>query len=108
MEKKDLEKMTVTKLREEAMKHPEEIQGAHGMSKEDLIPALMKVMNIPEPEEEKKSVGTKRAGKSGASATVLKGKIQALKEERRKALEAKDYQAGALLRRRIHHLKRQT
>jgi hypothetical protein len=108
MNKEDLEKMTVEALREEAGKYPDEIKGADEMDKEQLIPALMEVLIIEEPKEEKKPAGQKGKVSPVGPTAVLKGKIRALKEERQKALEAKDYQAGALLRRRIHHLKRHT
>ena len=43
MEWKDLEKMTVTKLREEASKH-EEIKGVRGKNKAQLMEELAKLL----------------------------------------------------------------
>ncbi|MFQ5692766.1 MAG: hypothetical protein ACE5IM_06960 [Nitrospinota bacterium] len=108
MEKRDLEKMTVTKLREEALKYPDQIESVHGMKKEELVSALMKVLAIPEPEEERKPAPTKPARKAARSKAEIKRDIRALKEERRKALEAGDGKAARLFRRRIHNLKRRT
>src|SRR5438876_112042 len=45
MEWKDLEKMTVLKLREEALKFPE-IEGVHGKNKEQLMDELAKSLGI--------------------------------------------------------------
>ncbi len=105
MEKQDLERMTIQKLREEALKHPDRIEAAQGMKKEELVSALMKVLDIPEPEEGEKSARKKSARKPVRSKAELKKKIHALKEERRNAHEAGDSKAATLLRRRIHHLK---
>jgi hypothetical protein len=45
MEWKDLEKMTVLKLREEALKYPQ-IQGVHGKHKEQLIEEIAKALGL--------------------------------------------------------------
>ena len=45
MEWKDLEKMTVLKLREEALKFPQ-IQGVHGKSKETLMHEIATALGI--------------------------------------------------------------
>jgi hypothetical protein len=47
MDWKDLEKMTVLKLREEALKYPE-ILGVHGKNKEQLIDEIAKALGHPE------------------------------------------------------------
>ena len=45
MELRDLEKMTVLKLREEALKFPE-IKGVHGKNKEQLIDEIAQALGI--------------------------------------------------------------
>ena len=45
MEWRDLEKMTVLKLREEALKFPE-IQGVHGKNKEQLMDEIANLLGI--------------------------------------------------------------
>ena len=45
MEWKDLEKMTVLKLREEALKYPQ-IQGVHGKQKEQLLEEIAKALGL--------------------------------------------------------------
>jgi hypothetical protein len=45
MEWRDLEKMTVLKLREEALKFPE-IQGVHGKNKEQLMHEIAQALGI--------------------------------------------------------------
>ena len=53
MTRHDLEKMTVIKLREEALKYSE-LSGVHGMKKSELVDALAKLMGLPEEETSKK------------------------------------------------------
>ena len=43
MDWRDLEKMTVLKLREEALKYPQ-IQGVHGKQKEQLLEEIAKAL----------------------------------------------------------------
>ena len=45
MDRKDLEKMTVLKLREEALKYPQ-IQGVHGKQKEQLLAEIAKALGL--------------------------------------------------------------
>ena len=45
MDWKDLEKMTVLKVREEALKYPE-IQGVHGKHKEQLMEEIAKALHL--------------------------------------------------------------
>ena len=45
MELRDLEKMTVLKVREEALKFPE-IKGVHGKNKEQLIDEIAQALGI--------------------------------------------------------------
>ena len=48
MDWKDLEKMTVLKLREEALKYPQ-IEGVHGKNKEQLMHEIAKALGIEKP-----------------------------------------------------------
>ncbi len=93
---KPLEKMTAKDLRELAG-GMEEIVGAHGMNKAELISAIKKVRGISE-------------NKSGPAHDMrdVKTKIKALKNERRRALAEKDKGAADLLRRRLNRLKKKS
>ncbi len=97
MEWKDLEKMTVLKLREEALKFPE-IEGVHGKNKEQLMDELAKALGIEKPHVHfaEKIVHTK---------SDLKNKIQELKSERDKLLHAHDHAKLHDVRREMHKLK---
>ena len=55
MEWKDLEKMTVLKLREEALKFPE-IQSVHAKPKDQLIKEIAELLGIKPPRLHSKSV----------------------------------------------------
>jgi hypothetical protein len=94
MELKDLEKMTVVKLREEA--HKFEVKDALGMSKEQLIDLLCQKLGIHRPE--KKVVGVDKA--------ALKARIRALKARRAQALAQHDHQAMADIRMRLKRYRR--
>ena len=96
MELKDLEKMTVVKLREEAHKF-EDVKDALGMNKEQLIDLLCKKHGIHRPE--KKVVGIDKA--------ALKARIRALKARRAKALADHDPGKLADIRMRIKRYRRQ-
>lgn len=48
MDWKDLEKMTVLKLREEALKYPQ-IAGVHGKNKEQLMDEIATALGIEKP-----------------------------------------------------------
>jgi hypothetical protein len=97
MEWKDLEKMTVVKLREEALKFPQ-IEGVHGKSKERLMDELAPIFGIQKPHVHftDNVVHTK---------SDLKHQIQGLKVEREKLLAAHDHQQLHDVRRQIHELK---
>ena len=99
MDWKEMEKLTVVKLREEALKHPE-IKGVHGKSKPQLMNELAGMLGIEKPHVHftDKVVHTKGD---------LKHKIRALKEQRDKLAAAKDRKALHGVRREIHGLKRQ-
>ena len=97
MEWRDLEKMTVLKLREEALKFPE-IESVHGKNKEQLMDELAHILGIEKPHArfEAKIVRTK---------SDLKHKIQELKAERDKLIQAHDHKKLHEVRRQMHELK---
>jgi hypothetical protein len=99
MDWKDLDKLTIVKLREEALKHQEQIKGVHGKSKAQLMDELATILGIEKPHIHL------------AEAVVhtkddLKHKIHKLKEEREKLIAAKDRKKLHEVRREIHSLKR--
>ena len=97
MEWKDLERMTVLKLREEALKFPQ-IEGVHGKDKEQLMDEIAKALGIEKPHVHftDKVVHTK---------SDLKHKIQELKVERDKLLQEHDHKKLHEVRREMHELK---
>lgn len=97
MDLKELEKMTILQLREEALKFSD-IQGVSGMKKEALLKILKEKYGIKD-EGPKGDIGYKQK---------LKAKIRRLKGEKAQALQAKDRAKAALLRKRIKQLKRAT
>jgi hypothetical protein len=84
MELRDLQKMTVVKLREEGLKHPG-ITGVYAMDKGQLIEALAELYGID-------IAAAARAAREqfAADKTTLKRDIRALKEQRDTALAAHD------------------
>ncbi len=100
MDWKELEKMTIVKLREEAMKFPEEIKGVHGKSKAQLMDELAKQLGIEKPH-------VHFAEKVVHDKDDLKHKIRDLKVEREALIAAKDHKKLHETRRAIHKLKRQ-
>ena len=99
MDWKDLEKLTIVKLREEALKHPEQIKGVHGKSKAQLMDEIANITGIEKPHIHlaEEVIHTK---------DDLKHKIHALKAEREKLIAAKDRKKLHELRREMHTLKR--
>jgi len=95
MELKDLSKMTVVKLREEAHKF-DDIKGAIGMTKEQLIDVLCAKYNIVRKKEIPKGLGRHS----------LKEKIKKMAGERDAILAAGDVKKKAIYRRRIKSLRR--
>ena len=97
MDWKDLEKMTVLKLREEALKYPQ-IEGVHGKHKEQLMDEIAKALGIEKPHSHfaETVVHTK---------ADLKHKIHELKIEREKLLVAHDHKKLQEVRREMHELK---
>jgi hypothetical protein len=97
MDWKDLEKMTVLKLREEALKYPQ-IEGVHGKHKEQLMDEIAKVLGIEKPHSH-------FADTVVHTKADLKQKIQELKIEREKLLVAHDHRKLHEVRREMHELK---
>ena|SRR3989442_1437658 len=97
MEWKDLEKMTVLKLREEALKFPQ-IEAVHGKTKEQLLDEIATALGIEKPHVRftETIVHTK---------SDLKTKIHELKAERDKLLQAHDHKKLHEVRREMHELK---
>ena len=97
MEWKDLEKMTILKLREEALKFPH-IESVHGKDKEQLMNELANVLGILKPHVSlsEKTVHTK---------LELKLRIHELKAERDKLLAEHDHGSLHAVRREMHSLK---
>ena len=95
---KPLDKWKMKELREEALKVPN-IQGVHGMNKEELLGTLREAKGIPAPQTKKKV----------ANIREIKAKIAVLKN-----LKENERSEGAspvrvdILRRKISRLKKQT
>jgi hypothetical protein len=100
MELRDLQKMTVVKLREEALKH-EGLVGVHAMDKEQLITALAPRLGI-DLEAATKVARAKFAG----DKTALKQEIRVLKAQRDTALAEHDSAIVKQVRQRIKRHKR--
>ena len=97
MDWKDLEKMTVLKLRDEALKYPQ-IEGVHGKNKEQLMEEISKALDIERPHMHfaESVVHTK---------SDLKHRIHDLKIQREKLLEVQDHKKLHDVRRELHELK---
>lgn len=93
MDAKTLEKMTVSKLREDALKF-DDLVGVHGMDKPTLIRILKGKYGIVDHRTDNEILVEQKH--------ELKKKIRQLKAERAEALEAKDKQKAAALRKRLH------
>jgi hypothetical protein len=100
MELRDLQRMTVTKLREEALKH-QGIVGVHAMHKEELIAALAPLFDI-DLDAAVRAAPERFAG----NKTSLKQEIRALKVQRDAAIAAHDGATLKQLRERIKTRKR--
>jgi len=99
MEYKELIKMTVPHLREEAKKL--DLKGTSGMKKEELIDVIMEKLGIEAPKKKSKE---KRAAALGKK--TIKKKIGELVGQRDRARADKNKKQVAQLRRRIHALRR--
>ncbi len=97
VKEKPLEKMTSKELRELAMTI-EDITGAHGMNKAELVSQIRGARGIEEP------VGKK----SNTDVRALKKQIQELKRQREKALADDDERMAVIYRKRMTRLKKKT
>ena len=97
MDWKDLEKMTVLKLREEALKYPE-IEGVHGKNKEQLMDEIATILGIEKPH-------MRFTANVVQTKSDLKHKIHDLKIEREKLLSSHDHKKLHEVRRELHELK---
>ena len=104
MEEKDLTKMTVVKLREEAKKYTS-IQGAHAMKKEELIKAIADARGEPIEIKKKKP---KKKKKKVISIADAKKKIKELRVKKEEVRKTKDVKMVDRLRKKIKILKKQT
>ncbi len=96
MDAKELLRLNVPKLREEALKAPGAV-GVTGMKKEELIQLLARAHGIV---LEKRTTSTEK--------TEIKKRIRALKAKRDEALGRQAYEEVARIRRGIRSLKRRT
>ena len=96
MEKDQILKLPVPKLREEALKI-ENIAGVHGMNKAQLVEVLFNQFGI----------AMEQAAKKKAEPEIKKA-IKALRVKKDEADKAKDKKQSEILRRKIHRTKRMT
>jgi hypothetical protein len=100
MELQELQRLTVVKLREEALQH-EGITGVNGMNKDQLIEALAPVFGI-DLEAATRALKERLAIDKG----LLKKEIHSLKNQRDAALTDHDTEASAQARKDIKKRKR--
>jgi predicted ATPase len=100
MELQELQRLTVVKLREEALKH-EGITGVNGMNKDQLIEALASVFGI-DIEAETRAIRERLAANKG----VMKKEIVSLKNQRDAALADHNAESVAQVRKDIKKRKR--
>ena len=95
---KPLEDWTIKELREEALKVPN-VQGIHGMNKQEIIDFLRQEKGLPSPESKNKSEGVR----------VFKQKVNDLRAKRdNERAEGANKQRLDILRRKISKLKKKT
>ena len=97
MDLNTLERMTVLKLREEALKIPD-LSGVRGMSKDELVRAVAGAHGI--------DLGERRRG--GGGKTAIKKLIRNLKAQVAEAIRGEDHNRLKTLRRHVKRLKAQT
>jgi len=93
---KPLDKMTAKELREVAQ-GIDQITGAHGMNKDELLKEIKAARGIADTQKNNRS-----------SMRDIKAKIKRLKANRQQALTSGDAEQATMLRRRIARLKKQT
>ena len=94
---KPLEKMTAKELRDLVME-TEEVVGASGMNKAELIAAIREVRGIEAPQSRRKK----------GDVRELKKKIREIKAKREAALEQDDDRMANIYRKKIIRLKKKT
>jgi predicted transcriptional regulator len=97
MDLQTLERLTVVKLREEALKIPE-LSGARAMSREELIRAIAGALDID----------LRERRKGGAGRDAIKKLIRELKPKIAEAIQQKNRSELKALRRHVKRLKAQT
>jgi hypothetical protein len=97
MDWKDLDRMTVLKLREEALKYPQ-IEGVHGKHKDQLMDEIAHALGIEKPHAH-------FAATVVQTKSALKNKIHELKAERDKLVQEHDHKKLHEVRREMHELK---
>ena len=97
MDAKTLSKMTVSKLRDEALKF-DDLKGVHGMHKPELIEILKEKYGIVEEKTESEILIEQKH--------ALKEKIRKLKVEKEQAIANQDSPKVAILRKRLHSHRR--
>lgn len=97
MDLQTLERLTVVKLREEALKIPE-LSGVRAMTKEELIRAIAGALNID----------LRERRKGGAGKGAIKKLIRELKVKIAEAIHGKNRSEVKALRRHMKRLKAQT
>lgn len=104
MELRDLQKMTVVKLREEALKHSN-IAGVYAMDKGQLLAALAEIYGI-----DIEAVSREAREQFAADKSALKREIRAFKGQRDEALLAHNtgqvQQARLAIKKRKRQLRR--
>lgn len=95
MDKQTLLKLTVVKLREEALKIPN-ITGVHGMNKQALLDVLFDQFGIPKDTKVRKN------------NSVLKKQIKVIQEQSKEVRATGDKKKIKVMRKRLHDLKRRT
>jgi len=98
MEFKDLEKMTIVQLREEAAKF-EDLKDVSSMKKPQLIDVLCQKLEIERPHAEVAEVG-------GFDKPSIKGRLKELQAKRKQALADRNHETFSDLRMRIKKYKR--
>jgi hypothetical protein len=101
-EEKPLDKMTAPELRDIAKGIPG-VTGVHAMKKNELLVIVKEFREIKD-----EAPAKKKKDKVTLSSKELKLKIVQFREEKTKALEAKDKKMVAILRRRINRMKKKT
>ena len=99
---KDLDRMTVKELKEVAAESTD-LVGIHAMKKAELLTAIKKAKGIKEEKAPKEKIE-----KEAITVKELKAKIIELKAKRKEARKARDKRIVHILRRKINRLKKET